>query len=644
MFILRRSLSFHLAASSHSLPHPQVFTTLGELFTTLVTFDLIIQQNEVLKSSWSKYKYMISMVRNDPSAFQTSEGDMAAYEKMLVSIDFNLMSGQIFKGCIEQNYEINVDPNSDEEIMIRVRDNETFIGEMLVCIKLILDTALNNIGKPIELKEREEVIGGYALYALYRQLVPARIPPDAKMQKYLWSSQKVVPMVIVGDKTVWYPAEFLQTYCPYELKKPDPPVPAAFRKSSLQQFDATFSSKVSVLIAQINSWFVLAESRLQPSLRYEENVRKAIDLRGSIILKGLNLAYRASYLAKYALVMHAELQMPMTKSILLDIASLIEILKGIEYTFLRKQAEIAEAKEHMLTQLASACVELLKPIRTKLESSRRLDSTRLDMLTSLLILQTALSTSESFSFCRQVIVEITTAMITHSAHLSETESSKLKAYVKRLCYLANLQTNLFEACNTQFLYHHRETLFPIAITALYQHPVTLNVNRLQYLLTAYADGVKICGKIAHDRAEVFVERYQSYITDMIRDEIVKPLCRDIETDLRLHIHTKHLSHMQSTNPKDNNERPLKPFLSLAPLHILGVVINIHGEVCHYLDRTFYNLTTVALHDWRTYSDMRSLAREKYGVELLDNYLPMGSLDQGLDVLQIMRNIHVFVGR
>jgi WASH complex subunit 7 len=67
-------------------------------------------------------------------------------------------------------------------------------------------------------------------------------------------------------------------------------------------------------------------------------------------------------------------------------------------------------------------------------------------------------------------------------------------------------------------------------------------------------------------------------------------------------------------------------------------------VSHYLDRTFYNLTTVALHDWRTYSDMKALANEKYGLVLIDNYLPMGSLDQGLDILQIMRNIHIFVER
>ena len=59
---------------------------------------------------------------------------------------------------------------------------------------------------------------------------------------------------------------------------------------------------------------------------------------------------------------------------------------------------------------------------------------------------------------------------------------------------------------------------------------------------------------------------------------------------------------------------------------------------------FYNLTTVALHDWRMYAEMRSVAMEKYDLYLMNNFLPMGSLDQGLDVLQIMRNIHVFVSR
>ena len=70
--------------------------------------------------------------------------------------------------------------------------------------------------------------------------------------------------------------------------------------------------------------------------------------------------------------------------------------------------------------------------------------------------------------------------------------------------------------------------------------------------------------------------------------------------------------MQSVNPKTENLKPLRPFLDLAPLRILGLLLDVKAEVTHYLDMNFYNLTTIALHDWRTYSDMRSLAAEKLG--------------------------------
>lgn len=65
---------------------------------------------------------------------------------------------------------------------------------------------------------------------------------------------------------------------------------------------------------------------------------------------------------------------------------------------------------------------------------------------------------------------------------------------------------------------------------------------------------------------------------------------------------------------------------------------------HYLNKTFYNLTTVALHDWRTYGEMKNMAEQKYGLSLIETHLPSQTLEQGLDVLEIMRHIHVFVSR
>lgn len=81
--------------------------------------------------------------------------------------------------------------------------------------------------------------------------------------------------------------------------------------------------------------------------------------------------------------------------------------------------------------------------------------------------------------------------------------------------------------------------------------------------------------------------------------------------------------MHALNPKTENLKPLKPFVDMQPVRILGLIVDIKAEVgivvrvsimviglrcvfqvTHYLNMNFYNLTTVALHDWRTYSDMR----------------------------------------
>lgn len=48
---------------------------------------------------------------------------------------------------------------------------------------------------------------------------------------------------------------------------------------------------------------------------------------------------------------------------------------------------------------------------------------------------------------------------------------------------------------------------------------------------------------------------------------------------------------------------------------------------HYLNKTFYNLTTVALHDWKTYGEMKNMAEQKYGLSLPESHLPSQTLEQ-----------------
>uniref|UniRef100_A0A8W8LM57 WASH complex subunit 7 central domain-containing protein n=1 Tax=Magallana gigas TaxID=29159 RepID=A0A8W8LM57_MAGGI len=102
------------------------------------------------------------------------------------------------------------------------------------------------------------------------------------------------------------------------------------------------------------------------------------------------------------------------------------------------------------------------------------------------------------------------------------------------------------------------------------------------------------------------------VTDPNRiHNLLSPLCQAIETDLRLQIHNN--LQLDDRNPfKD-----LSHLLRVRPIRLFDRLINIKAYVEHYLNKAFYNLTTVALHDWRR---------------------------TGLDVLEIMRNIPVFVSR
>lgn len=42
---------------------------------------------------------------------------------------------------------------------------------------------------------------------------------------------------------------------------------------------------------------------------------------------------------------------------------------------------------------------------------------------------------------------------------------------------------------------------------------------------------------------------------------------------------------------------------------------------------FYNLTTVVLHDWQTYGEMRQLAKFKHNLDTVEDHLPMQTLEQ-----------------
>lgn len=84
------------------------------------------------------------------------------------------------------------------------------------------------------------------------------------------------------------------------------------------------------------------------------------------------------------------------------------------------------------------------------------------------------------------------------------------------------------------------------------------------------------------------------------------------------------------------------YLEVPSLRIMDSVMNIKNETSRYLNRDFYNLVTVCIPDSRYYRAMKAMASDRLGLSLSESYLPMGSLGQGMDLLEIMHNIDAFV--
>ena len=83
---------------------------------------------------------------------------------------------------------------------------------------------------------------------------------------------------------------------------------------------------------------------------------------------------------------------------------------------------------------------------------------------------------------------------------------------------------------------------------------------------------------------------------------------------------------------------VRKFITAPPLYVCRRKIDVKAEIESYLEKTFYDLSTVSLNDCNNYTEMRSIANERYCLNLADPFLPDGSLDQGLDFIDILRNL------
>ncbi|KAK7813734.1 hypothetical protein U0070_001440, partial [Myodes glareolus] len=556
-----------------------MYEHLGELLTVLLTLDEIVDNHVTLKDHWTMYKRLLKSVHHNPSKFGIQEEKLKPFEKFLLKLE-----GQPVLNS-------SLIPSMEEYL----------------CRK----TAL--------LQKN--------LHIAFAQFLQTWKP-------------NLVPAITLTANIIWFPDNFLIHKMPAAAKLLDRKSLQAIkihRDTFLQQKAQSLTKDVQSYYVFVSSWMMKMESMLSKEQRMDKFAEDLTN-RCNVFIQGFLYAYSISTIIKTTMNLYMSMQKPMTKTSVKALCRLIELLKAIEHMFYRRSMVVADSVSHITQHLQHQALNSIAVAKKRVISDKKYSEQRLDVLSALVLAENTLNGPSTKQ--RRLIVSLALSVGTQMKTFKDEELFPLQVVMKKLDLISELRERVQTQCDCCFLYWHR-AVFPIYLDDVYENAV--DAARLHYMFSALRDCVPAMMHSGHlESCELLLDCYDKEIMEILNEHLLDKLCKEIEKDLRLSVHT-HLK-LDDRNPFRVGRKDLALFFSLNPIRFFSRFIDIRAYVTHYLDKTFYNLTTVALHDWATYSEMRNLATQRYGLVMTEAHLPSQTLEQGLDVLEIMRNIHIFVSR
>ncbi|XP_015922482.2 WASH complex subunit 4 [Parasteatoda tepidariorum] len=602
-----------------------VYKYLGSLLTILVTLDEIIDSQVVLREHWTQFKRMLVSIHHKPSKLGIESEKLRPFEKLINKLENQLLEGSIFLGAVEQNFDDNKN---------FVTKNTFFLDEFNLNIRKFFMVIESKIGESNEFDARLKIPDVCCLFVLHFYLFRVM---DKKFFKSLWDIYKKVPAVPLIANIMWFPDMFLLTRLPLVARSVDRKSQDAVklsRQSYLLQKNQNLLKDVSNYFMLTMNWMTKMDSSLTDTGKLLEDLNR----KCSLLLQGLKLAWTINHQVKTIMNLHVSLSKPMTKTCVLALCRMIEMIKGIEGTFHRHSVVINESITHIVQHLAHLALTIINIGKKRLVSDKKYSERRLDVLSALVLAEKSLNGPGTKE--RRLVAYLAMSLGVQMNSFKDDEMANFFNVVKKLDFLCDLKEKLKDASDCSFLYWHR-AVFPTYVADLYDNGTDTRSNLIQYMVLALHDSVRSILSSRHESTpEALLFAFQKEIYLTIKKHLLDPLCSDVETELRLHCHY-HLQ-LDDRNPFKVGRKEFNYLFRLSSLHLFNHFVSVKSYVEHYLDKIFYNLTTVALHDWKTYGEMRSLASHKYRLETVDAHLPSQTLEQGLDVLEIMRNIHLFV--
>ncbi|XP_068632527.1 WASH complex subunit 4 [Battus philenor] len=598
-----------------------IINNLGELFTVIVLLELLISRT-TLPTNWNNF--CKNLKASGSECLNMNEDKFSAVLKAIDNITVKIMSDDIVQNMLHHLLMLKKNKLTGKNCSIVASEFMQYIKQAIISLdKLVQEKpSTENMYKCIKFN---------SLFVLSSHLFGVC---DKKILKMLVDLNSKAHSIHVIGTTVWFPEQFLQRYIP-SLSSSYGKLSQTMLKTRQAYINAKKSSLAKDVMTLQNlsmQWILSVENVFANSIKLSAS---DMTLHAKIILDGLDNASRINHSLLTFLNLHLSLGIPLSKQTLKSFYEIIDVLKGIKDVVTRNRNQIINSItmiiQHLLFQAASSIQEVKKILMC----DKRFANKQLDELTCIVVAEQAVKGAVTFE--RNVATNIALSFVPETTYVDDTYV-KLCTILEKTQLLTNFLDSMDKYCNCSFMLWHQNV---ISIYFDQCFGVQLNALKLKHFFALFED----CARLLHNTDKCFgnmrIQEFLKSTSAIIDDKVINSISQNIEVNLRLHTH----SHLQLDiiNPF-TIDMAKKVLLLTNNLRALNIYSNVIPCVEHYLSKTYYNLTTVVLSDWKTYGEMRQIAKFKFNLVTVQDNLPKQTLEQGLDVLEIMRKIHIFVSK
>ena len=619
------------------------FEYLGKILSFFLAIDTIVSGNEVLRKNWGEYRSLIHQTKSNPGEFNMTEEQRKKLDKLVKKLNAPIFENTCYKQCLNMILEKSGEMSPTGAGINPLNKCTVFLHHFSSYISTKIKKIYSNLNKVTESYEPMELFQYLSLFGFYLRIFGKY--SDKNILKDVWHVQKRIASIpIVGISSLNIES-FLNSFDEYNGINGEPSNIEKHVKSEINSFEKQLPYLINNYNVKILSWTTKIEAIFYDSKTFSKNKtsnnKQLIDnatRKAKLIIEGLCMA---NYLRKNIsniLETHLYYGIQLTQDLIVSLTSGLELIKVVESEFTKLMAPIGLNINIINRALLDPIQTCLKKVAEKAQKKYKDGKSTNEQL-----YKDALSATTIFFSCSQavqselrlVIEKLCLSTINAKEMLEDNNYDIINENLWMIELINQLSREINRCCDCSFLYLY-QNIFPTSFKSIYNdrpkrlYHFMMAINDIEkplyYIKYKENNGIDIINVLRKTTFETFEATF------------LKKLAKEIEDDLRIQVHSVFIEGLDSAPFSDTN---LNSYLNIKNFKLFDKIIDVKRYIEEHLNMNFYKLTTINLNNWQTYQQMRVLAKHKYNLNLHEVYLPNQNLEQGKDILEIIRNLPKF---